>query len=493
MTPVAQQRDGSSQRRSKHHHRRRALIGLLIILILSIGISQIIIAERAILLPGAASSSLKEEVVKNESSQSTTTITLSSSSDSHSHQPLATKKMQGNNTDAIVYLAQFSQVHSTYGAQHDNIDNTTLSGNSKLSKSLDLLYSNYIHHFPNNIDIIIFYVPEEGSPNNAVLMEELQLTKNRPQIKLHPLNSTYWSLPYGLTKSEALTWNRPMYSIGYRHMMRWFAILIWPYLSNLGYTHVMRLDDDSYIQSTIKYNLFEYMRDHDKVYGFRQPVIEDAVGVGWDSLVDNFVDVYNKDDHDAITISRDQIDEFKKDRRISFYNNFFIADISFFMRPPASTFLNVIDRSNLMYTQRTGDLVVHSTVVRLLLPPEKIHWFRDFSYQHMTLCTKPKCGVGVVNGCPQNGGLSRGVGTYTNEEWSAITAELKTKIQYDKKVIVPGVDQPTRFCLYLLRDKTYIGARDVMTCLKRQERCYPYLKQFLYGNETAGTSKLIPS
>jgi hypothetical protein len=475
---ASQQGEDSHPRRSKQ--RRRVLIGrLLAILIISIGISQIIIAERALRLP--LSSFSTSVIGKNES----TKITLSYNS--HSRHSLSEKKKQTTQetaTDAIVYLAQFSKAHSTYGAQHD-IENNTLSGDSKLSKSLDLLYSNYITNFPNNVDVIVFYVPEEGEPT-AEVMDELQLT-NRPQLQLHPLNSTYWSLPNGLQQNESIYWNRPMYSIGYRHMMRWFAILIWPYLSKLGYTHVMRLDDDSYIHSEIKYNLFDYMRDNHKVYGFRQPVIEDAVGYGWDSLVDTFLSVYK----DATT--QEQIDDFKKDRRISFYNNFFIADISFFMRPPALIFLNVIDRSNLIYTQRTGDLVIHSTVVRLLLPPDKIHWFRDFSYQHMTLCTNPKCGFGVVNGCPQNGGLSRGVGTYTNEEWNAITADLKQKIQYDKKVVVPSVDKPSRECLWLLRDRTYIGAKDVMKCLKRTERCYPYLKQFLNSNETAGSTKLIPS
>ena len=57
-------------------------------------------------------------------------------------------------------------------------------------------------------------------------------------------------------------------------MMMLYAVRIWPYLTNLGYTHVMRLDDDSYIYSRIRYNMFEYMRRNDKRYAFRQPVME---------------------------------------------------------------------------------------------------------------------------------------------------------------------------------------------------------------------------
>jgi alpha 1,2-mannosyltransferase len=482
MTAAAHQRQGGSQRSKRHHH--KLIIGLLSIFILSIGISQIILAENAIQLSSSSSSSSptafdrQEEVV--------------------SKQTQAVQYPATTATDEIVYLAQFSQHHSTYGAQHD-IENNTISGNSKLIQSLDLLYLNYInqHHFSNNnknVDILIFYIPEEGVPTNNTL-QELQLS-NRPQIKLHPLNSTkYWSLPSNLHKHDAIHWNRPMYSIGYRHMMRWFAIHIWPYLSLRGYTHVMRLDDDSYIHSPITYNLFEYMRDHEKVYGFRQPVIEEGVGVGWDALIDSLVDGYNDPNNRDGTaiISQEQIDEFRKDRRISFYNNFFIANINFFTTPPASTLLKWIDESNLIYTQRTGDLVIHSTVVRLLLPPERIHWFRDFAYQHMTLCTKPQCGHGVVKGCPQNGGLSRGVGTFTDDEWNAITKDMKQKTQYDKKVVDLRVDRPDRICQNMIRTQTFIGALDVRKCLKRKERCYPYLKQFLNDTEATETSSLIPS
>ena len=57
-------------------------------------------------------------------------------------------------------------------------------------------------------------------------------------------------------------------------MMQLYAVRIWPYLTNLGYTHVMRLDDDSYIYSSIRYNMFEYMRRNGKRYAFRQPVME---------------------------------------------------------------------------------------------------------------------------------------------------------------------------------------------------------------------------
>lgn len=52
----------------------------------------------------------------------------------------------------------------------------------------------------------------------------------------------------------------------------------------MGYTHVMRLDDDSYIHSKIEYNMFDHMRTHGRKYGFRQPVRDSAVGKGYDAV-----------------------------------------------------------------------------------------------------------------------------------------------------------------------------------------------------------------
>ena len=159
-------------------------------------------------------------------------------------------------------------------------------------------------------------------------------------------------------------------------MIRWFAILIWPYLAGEGYTHVMRMDDDSYLHSEIKYNLFEYMRDSGKKYGFRMPVLEEAVGNGYNEIIDSFLKV------NPTSTSQDLIDTYLKERYVGFYNNWFIAEISFFLTPPASLLLDVIDQTDIIYTQRTGDLVIHSTVVRLFLEPGQIQYFRDFTYEH---------------------------------------------------------------------------------------------------------------
>ena len=96
--------------------------------------------------------------------------------------------------------------------------------------------------------------------------------------------------------------------------------------------------------------------------------------------------------------SRELVDLYNQDRGVGFYNNFHIGEVAFFLSPPASTLLRIIDESKLIFTQRLGDLVIQSTVVRLFLAPNEVHWFRDFTYEHMTVCRKDKCGFKIPKG-----------------------------------------------------------------------------------------------
>ncbi|KAL3800436.1 hypothetical protein HJC23_011673 [Cyclotella cryptica] len=350
-------------------------------------------------------------------------------------------------TDVIVYLAQFKD-HSTYGAQYDAHQNA-ITGLSKLNKSLDLLYTNYVHHFPA-CHILIFH---DASDTPTAEVKSI-LSKNRPQLQFRQLDGKWWELPYGLKPQDRAKWKRSSFSIGYRHMMRWFAILIWEYLANEGYTHVMRMDDDSYLHSQIKYNLFDYMRDNNKRYGFRMPVVEDS------NVPYEMVNAFLKQ-HPHVA-SPNLIASYKQNREIAFYNNWFIADILFFLSPPASLLLDVIDKSKIIYTNRTGDLAIHSTVVRLFLHPEQIEYFRDFTYEHMTLCSREIC-----RGCPQNGGVARGIGAHSDEEWFHVVGKhIADRFRDNPKCLVPmGED--------------FIGADDVRECSRLRSQCGYYLKMLL--------------
>jgi hypothetical protein len=165
------------------------------------------------------------------------------------------------------------------------------------------------------------------------------------------------------------------------------------------------MDDDSYIHSPITYNLFDHMRTNNKRYAFRQPCVDSTGEKPLREVVLQFVE-----NHPGI-VPEDRLEDYKKLPQLGFYSNWFIADMSFFLTPPVSTLLKTIDESKLMYTARSGDLQVQSILVRLFLAENEIKWFRDFSYEHITVTPTWQ----KEKGCPGFGALSYGLGSDIKE------------------------------------------------------------------------------
>jgi hypothetical protein len=91
----------------------------------------------------------------------------------------------------------------------------------------------------------------------------------------------------------------------------------------------------------------------------------------------------------------------------------------------------------------------------------------------VTLCRKEKCGPWVRNGCPQNGGISRGVGAHTDEEWEAFSKNITDKFSNKNCIggLTAGID--------------FIGAEDIRYCSKIYSRCRFYMEMLLGINKTS--------
>lgn len=82
------------------------------------------------------------------------------------------------------------------------------------------------------------------------------------------------------------------------------------------------------------------------------------------------------------------------------YNNFFVAKVSYFLSQQVQLFLHFVDRQGMIYRRRLGDLMIHSMPIYAFSPPEKIHRFLDFTYEHGT--------VNKTSGCVVWGGIQAG-------------------------------------------------------------------------------------
>ena len=76
--------------------------------------------------------------------------------------------------------------------------------------------------------------------------------------------------------------------------------------------------------------------------------------------------------------------------------------------------------------------------------------------------------------CPQNGGVSRAVGLYTDEEWRKFAEEnVVNRFNHNPKKCSIPINQ------------YFVGCEDVRQCSRLNRQCGFYLKELLHGeNET---------
>jgi hypothetical protein len=94
-----------------------------------------------------------------------------------------------------------------------------------------------------------------------------------------------------------------------------------------------------------------------------------------------------------------------------FYNNFFIIHVPFVLQPDVQHFLQWVDATGIVYRERYNDLQIQTIAVYAFLPPERIHRFLDWTYEHMTSLTSAK---GIP--CPVMGSLQAG---YLDKDWKS--------------------------------------------------------------------------
>lgn len=161
-------------------------------------------------------------------------------------------------------------------------------------------------------------------------------------------------------------------------MIRWYAVTCWEVLRSLGYRWAMRFDDDSFLLSPIRYNIFAMMRLSGAEYGFRMVARE------CDRTFGEFVDRYIK----ANEVISDQLlddgtifcERFPRHcnfngksshpnarlpprkycdgpGRLGFYNNWFVSKLAFWTSQKVSAFRRAFDDSALIFTHRANDLI----------------------------------------------------------------------------------------------------------------------------------------
>jgi len=172
-------------------------------------------------------------------------------------------------------------------------------------------------------------------------------------------------------------------SAKYRFMCRFFSGFFFKlnYLQN--YDYVWRVEPETELYCDINYDVFKFMINNDKHYGFTISMFEfeNTIPTLW-KTVTRFIEAFPQFINPDNLINFISDDEGKNYNLCHFWTNFEIVNMNFLRSEAYQTFFNYLDHANGFFYERWGDAPIHSIAVSLFLSKNQVHFFNDIGYWH---------------------------------------------------------------------------------------------------------------
>ncbi|KAF8503543.1 glycosyltransferase family 15 protein [Russula emetica] len=149
------------------------------------------------------------------------------------------------------------------------------------------------------------------------------------------------------------------------------------------YKYYWRVEPDITFFCDLDFDPFLFMQDNNKTYGFTiaLPEYGETIETLWQT-VRGFI----HENPDLIAPNNGMgfisDDNGLTYNRCHFWSNFEIADLDFWRGEAYMKFFEHLDNAGGFYYERWGDAPVHSIGAALLVPKEKLHFFREVGYRH---------------------------------------------------------------------------------------------------------------
>jgi alpha 1,2-mannosyltransferase len=146
----------------------------------------------------------------------------------------------------------------------------------------------------------------------------------------------------------------------------------------MDYEYYWRVEPSIELYCDIDYDVFKYMKDNNKKYGFTLSLYEyiETIPTLWES-VKRFMKEHPEHiaENNAMGFLSD--DGGNTYNKCHFWSNFEIGNLDFWRGKAYTDFFNKLDRDGGFFYERWGDAPVHSIGASLLLPKDQIHFFND--------------------------------------------------------------------------------------------------------------------
>jgi len=264
--------------------------------------------------------------------------------------------------NCIAYLLRSSQ---------DDID--------MLNKSLSLLEKNLLNK-TTNYDVIIFYENNLGDLKNKIktdinlIFYEVVIEPPKYSEEISSLIPEFY--PHPTHGNGPIAYGHPGFTMGYRNMCRFFSGTFHKLTILSDYEYYLRLDTDSYILTELNYDIFEFAKQNDLIYGFCEPAVQidnPKVVEGLKDFTKNYIEL----NHCKTYLNVDTIPEGKM-----FYTNFELGKIDWFINSEYMNYFNSIEENGGIYIKRWGDAPIKYLGVNLFCDPKNIIPIKGFTYQH---------------------------------------------------------------------------------------------------------------
>uniref|UniRef100_A0A060T8N1 ARAD1C30184p n=1 Tax=Blastobotrys adeninivorans TaxID=409370 RepID=A0A060T8N1_BLAAD len=211
------------------------------------------------------------------------------------------------------------------------------------------------------------------------------------QVKYGVIDSNHWSYPDWINQTAAAEVREEMKQMdiiygdseSYRHMCRFESGFFYRHPLMQDYRYYWRVEPDTSLHCDIDYDLFKFMRENDKSYGFTITLLEFPATVAslWD-VTKNFIA------HNPQFVAKDSLINFISNdlgnsyNLCHFWSNFEIADMEFWRSEAYTEYFDYLDQAGGFFYERWGDAPVHSLAASLFLNASQIHLFDDVGYTH---------------------------------------------------------------------------------------------------------------
>ncbi|KAI7866522.1 nucleotide-diphospho-sugar transferase [Spinellus fusiger] len=177
-------------------------------------------------------------------------------------------------------------------------------------------------------------------------------------------------------------------SESYRHMCRFQSGFFFRHALLDAYDYYWRIEPDVDYYCDIDYDVFKFMRDNGKKYGFNIAFREFMATVPslWNTI-QKFKEEY-PEVVENLPAKKDSLWKFvtsdngKTYNSCHFWSNFEIGSLALWRSNDYLKLFNYLDQSGGFFYERWGDAPVHSIAATMLLRKDEFHFFNDIGYRH---------------------------------------------------------------------------------------------------------------